>query len=81
MSATANTQLVQSIYAAFGQVGSSTPELRAAVEDFLFHEADLLDTWRLDSWLELFTEECSYLIPATDRPADAPAKPCQVAAP
>ena len=57
---------------AFGEVGRSTPELRAAVEDFLFHEADLLDRWRLDEWLELFTEECSYLIPATDRPDGDP---------
>lgn len=53
-------------------VGSSSPELRAAVEEFLYHEADLLDSWRLDEWLALFTEECSYLIPATDRPDGDP---------
>lgn len=53
-------------------VGSSSPELRAAVEEFLYHEADLLDSWRLDEWLALFTDECSYLIPATDRPDGDP---------
>jgi 3-phenylpropionate/cinnamic acid dioxygenase small subunit len=26
------------------------------VENFLFDEAELLDTWRLDEWLALFTE-------------------------
>jgi p-cumate 2,3-dioxygenase beta subunit len=56
----------------FGDVGSSPPALRAAVEDFLFFEADLLDTWQLDRWLALWTEECSYLIPATDRPGGDP---------
>jgi p-cumate 2,3-dioxygenase beta subunit len=56
----------------FGPVGSSSPALRAAVEDFLFFEADLLDTWQLDRWLALWTEECSYLIPATDRPGGDP---------
>ena len=58
--------------AVLGEVGSSSPALRAAVEDFLFHEADLLDRWQLDEWLALFTEECSYLIPATDRPDGDP---------
>jgi p-cumate 2,3-dioxygenase beta subunit len=58
--------------AAFGAVGTSSPALRAAVEDFLFFEADLLDTWQLDRWLALWTEECSYLIPATDRPGGDP---------
>jgi p-cumate 2,3-dioxygenase subunit beta len=53
-------------------IGRSSPELRAAVEAFLFHEAELLDSWRLDEWLALFTEECSYLIPATDRPDGDP---------
>lgn len=33
---------------------------------FLYHEAQLLDAWRLPEWLELLTEDCSYLIPSTD---------------
>jgi p-cumate 2,3-dioxygenase subunit beta len=44
---------------------------RAEVEDFLFLEADLIDQWRLPEWLELFTEDATYSIPATDLPADA----------
>ncbi|HEX2890297.1 aromatic-ring-hydroxylating dioxygenase subunit beta [Vineibacter terrae] len=46
---------------------------RAAVEDFLFHEADLLDAWRLEEWAALFTDDARYLVPATDRPDDSPA--------
>jgi len=44
---------------------------RAEVEDFLFLEADLLDEWRLPEWLELFTEDATYSVPATDLPANA----------
>lgn len=40
---------------------------RQDVEDFLFAEADLLDSWRLEEWLALFDEERgSFYIPATD---------------
>ncbi len=48
--------------------------LRLAVEEFLFHEAALLDSWRLDEWLALWTEEVSYLVPATDRPDGDPTR-------
>jgi p-cumate 2,3-dioxygenase beta subunit len=58
--------------AVLGEVGTASPALRAAVEDFLYAEADLLDRWQLDRWLALFTEECNYLIPATDRPDGDP---------
>ena len=44
---------------------------RAAVEDFLYHEADLLDRWELDPWLELFEEDARYEVPATDLESDA----------
>lgn len=40
--------------------------VRLEVEDFLYHEADLLDSWRLDEWAELFTEDAQYTVPATD---------------
>lgn len=47
---------------------------RGQVEDFLFHEAALLDEWRLDEWLALLTEDARYLVPSNDRldanPAD-----------
>jgi p-cumate 2,3-dioxygenase beta subunit len=41
------------------------------VEDFLYQEAELLDAWRLEEWLALFTEDCRYLVPPGDLPADA----------
>ncbi len=33
------------------------------VEQFLFHEARLLDTGQLEAWLELFTEDATYWLP------------------
>lgn len=44
------------------------------VEQFLYAEADLLDSWRLPEWLELFTPTGMYLIPATDKPDGDPAR-------
>lgn len=44
---------------------------RTDVEDFLFSEAELLDEWRLPEWLELFTDDATYSVPATDLPFDA----------
>ena len=41
---------------------------RSEVEDFLFHEAALLDEWRLDDWLGLLTEDASYHVPPNDTP-------------
>lgn len=41
---------------------------RADVEDFLYHEAALLDEWRLDEWLGLLTEDAAYYVPSTDAP-------------
>jgi p-cumate 2,3-dioxygenase subunit beta len=31
-----------------------SPVSRAQLEDFLFHEADLLDRWQLDAWMALW---------------------------
>jgi len=33
------------------------------IEEFLFHEARLLDTGQLEAWLELFTEDATYWLP------------------
>jgi 3-phenylpropionate/cinnamic acid dioxygenase small subunit len=33
------------------------------VEQFLYHEARLLDTHQLEAWLELFTEDATYWVP------------------
>jgi p-cumate 2,3-dioxygenase beta subunit len=48
-------------------------ELRLDIEDFLFEEAALLDAWRLDDWLALFTPDARYEVPSTDRPGGGPA--------
>lgn len=39
---------------------------RAEVEDFLYHEARLLDEWRLDEWLALFEEGAKLEVTTTD---------------
>jgi p-cumate 2,3-dioxygenase subunit beta len=46
---------------------------RAEVEDFLYHEAALLDAWRLDEWLGLLTDDATYRVPANDTPDGHPA--------
>ena len=48
------------------------PALRQEVEDFLYEEAALLDDWRLDDWLTLFTEDARYVVPTTDLPEGDP---------
>jgi p-cumate 2,3-dioxygenase beta subunit len=45
---------------------------RSEVEDFLFAEAALLDQWKLDEWVLLFTEDCTYIVPTTDLPEGDP---------
>lgn len=48
---------------------------RAEAEDLLFEEADLLDQWKLEQWLKLYTDDAAYLVPSTDLPPGAdPAK-------
>ena len=37
--------------------------LRFEAEEFLFHEADLLDSRRLEEWLELLTDDIHYWMP------------------
>jgi p-cumate 2,3-dioxygenase beta subunit len=41
---------------------------RADVEDFLYDEAALLDEWRMDDWLALWTPEGRYIVPTNDNP-------------
>ena len=45
---------------------------RAEIEDFLYHEAALLDAWKLDEWLALLTEDATYRVPSNDRPESDP---------
>jgi p-cumate 2,3-dioxygenase beta subunit len=44
--------------------------LRLRVEDLLYHEADLLDLWRLDEWLALYTDDAHYHVPPSDVDGD-----------
>jgi p-cumate 2,3-dioxygenase beta subunit len=41
-------------------------QTRLEVEDFLYSECTLLDEWRLDEWLELWTDDGEYAVPTTD---------------
>lgn len=45
---------------------------RSEVEDFLFNEAELLDSWRLEEWLGLLTEDATYQVPSNDAPEGDP---------
>src|SRR5207302_2661838 len=45
---------------------------RAEVEGFLYHEAALLDAWRLDEWLALLTDDATYRVPSNDQPQSDP---------
>src|SRR5215470_6664717 len=48
--------------------------LLAAVAQFLYDEAALLDEWRLDEWLALFHPEAAeYVIPSPEDLSDDPA--------
>ncbi|WP_045520686.1 aromatic-ring-hydroxylating dioxygenase subunit beta [Neobacillus niacini] len=41
---------------------------RQEIEDFLYHEAELLDEWKLEEWAALFSSEGVYLIPPIGNP-------------
>ena len=44
------------------------------VSEFLVEEADLLDQWRLEEWLALFTDDATYVVPGTDDPNADPTR-------
>src|SRR5437879_12235744 len=57
-----------------GYVRARDSGLVAAVAQFLYDEAALLDEWRLDEWLALFhAEAAAYLIPSPEDLGDDPA--------
>jgi p-cumate 2,3-dioxygenase beta subunit len=41
---------------------------RSDVEDFLYHEAELLDSWQLEAWRALFLPDSHYLVPSLAEP-------------
>lgn len=57
-----------------GEPSRGKLEFGREVEQFLFAEAALLDAWRLEEWLDLFTEDCRYVVPSTDDPSGDPAE-------
>jgi p-cumate 2,3-dioxygenase beta subunit len=48
------------------------PIAREQVEDFLFHEAELLDHWQLKEWEALLTDDALYQVPSNDCPEGNP---------
>jgi p-cumate 2,3-dioxygenase subunit beta len=48
--------------------------LRQQVEEFLYAEAALLDSWTLDEWLLLFDEDAKYEVPCNDALDGDPAR-------
>ncbi len=46
-----------------GAANLPSPELQHRVEQFLYDEADLLDSWRYWDWLELFDSDIRYWMP------------------
>ena len=49
---------------------ATSVETRSEVEQFLYHEAWLLDRRRLDEWLGLFAEDATYWIPLQANQSD-----------
>ncbi|WP_458413425.1 aromatic-ring-hydroxylating dioxygenase subunit beta [Schinkia sp. CFF1] len=47
---------------------------KEVIESFLYKEADLLDSWRLDEWLTLVREDAMYSVPTTDAQDGDPQK-------
>jgi 3-phenylpropionate/cinnamic acid dioxygenase small subunit len=55
--------------------------LREAVEDFLYHEAELLDERRFRDWLELFADDAVYWMPVRENLLGGPDAPAAETAP
>ena len=49
-----------------------TDVTRAEVEDLIYHEAYLLDEWRMEEWLELWVDDAEYVVPTNDNPHGDP---------
>ncbi|MBD7938676.1 MULTISPECIES: aromatic-ring-hydroxylating dioxygenase subunit beta [Cytobacillus] len=47
-------------------------DLKHEVIDFLYHEAKLLDQWKLQEWANLFSENGTYIIPPIGEPEANP---------
>ena len=49
-------------------------ELRREIEDFLYHEVELLDERKLREWLDLLTDDVRYWMPVRHNPLERPAE-------
>jgi 3-phenylpropionate/cinnamic acid dioxygenase small subunit len=49
-----------------GSVRPANPDTTHAVAQFLYLEADLLDEWRFEEWLELLAEDLHYWAPTRE---------------
>ena len=49
-------------------IATRTVVTRQEVEDFLYHEAALLDEWKLDEWQGLLADDATYYVPPNDQP-------------
>ena len=57
-------------------MSANTLPARTEIEDFLFHEASLLDDRaRWDEWLELYTQDALYWVPYRSTHTDPTAQP------
>lgn len=48
----------------------NSAEVQHEIEQFLYHEAELLDAWKLEDWLTLYSETASYVMPCTSSDPD-----------
>jgi p-cumate 2,3-dioxygenase beta subunit len=55
-----------------GEAEAARLLLQLRVADFVSREARLLDDWRLEEWLALFTADARYVVPGTDDPQADP---------
>ena len=49
-------------------IATRTVVTRQEVEDFLYHEAALLDEWKLEEWQALLADDATYYVPPNDQP-------------
>ncbi|MDV2478080.1 aromatic-ring-hydroxylating dioxygenase subunit beta [Rhodococcus zopfii] len=63
-----------SMPASSSRVDDLSDVTRSQVEELLYLEAELLDDWKLDTWIGLYTDDCRYVVPCNDTPEADPAR-------
>ena len=54
---------------------SRETDLQRQVEQFLYHEAELLDGWSIREWFDLFADPCLYWVPVLGDDYDPKVEP------